>query len=67
MKDSAFVALVHAMRTAQKRYFSSRLPSDLNLAKTAERAVDDALTRAEQKMPLFENAQNDVQEVDPTD
>jgi hypothetical protein len=66
MKDSAFIQLVHAMRTAQKRYFRTRLPSDLTLAKDAERAVDDALTRAENKTPLFAPLENH-HDVDPGD
>jgi hypothetical protein len=67
MKDQAFVQLVHAMRVAQRRYFSTRLPSDLTLAKDAERAVDDALTRAANKTPLFDVLENDQHQIDPGD
>lgn len=55
MNDKDFRALVRDMRTAQKRYFSTREVDDLRASKDLERRVDVAL---QVSSDLFSNQQS---------
>lgn len=45
MKAIDFVSLVNEMREAQKKYFRTRTPWDLDKSKDIEKKVDDILYR----------------------
>jgi hypothetical protein len=61
------IKIVSAMRTAQKRYFRTRLPSDLLAAREAEALVDRTLTELEIGPTLFDRLEDEHHQIDPTD
>lgn len=55
MTHAEFLALVAAMREAQKDYFRRRAPADLERSKNLEREVDRALRELKDDQPkLFQ-------------